>query len=371
MENENQKEKDQRYIDKMLVPQPPPVPEVELKPLVERINRDLKAAMKLLTPRQAKYFVNAYYQVQDYRIASAAQFREMEKMGEPNDAVTWLFKGLESMETQIKNLLGTWSMGYPIGVWSNSVTGIGPVIAAGLRAHLDIAQAPTAGHIWNFAGYNPKQEWLGKEKGKKLVLDSIEELKKYQPEWDEDKDEDLDFLIQTIATKTYQKPETLKKWSTSDARGETIQYSLDSVIKAVAKRPWNASVKLLAWKIGQSFVKVSNNPNDFYGHLYQQRKAQEIRRNENGELRGEAEKKLQKFRIGKRTDAYKWYSVGKLPPAHLDARARRWTVKLFLAHYQEIAWTLEYGTPPARPYVIEHLGHADKIEPPNKSVVGL
>ncbi len=41
------------------------------------------------------------------------------------------------------------------------------------------------------------------------------------------------------------------------------------------------------------------------------------------------------FNIGKSTEAYGHYSTGHLPPAPIDARARRWTVKLFLAHIQQ------------------------------------
>jgi hypothetical protein len=40
-------------------------------------------------------------------------------------------------------------------------------------------------------------------------------------------------------------------------------------------------------------------------------------------------------------------------------------VKLFLAHYHHVAWTLATGTPPPKPYVISILGHADFIAPPN------
>lgn len=51
------------------------------------------------------------------------------------------------------------------------------------------------------------------------------------------------------------------------------------------------------------------------------------------------------------------------PPAH--SRAKRWAVKLFLAHYHHVAWSLATGTPPPKPYVISVLGHADFIAPPN------
>jgi len=56
---------------------------------------------------------------------------------------------------------------------------------------------------------------------------------------------------------------------------------------------------------------------------------------------------------------------GKLPPAHIHARVKRWAVKLFLAHYHHVAWTLAIGAPPPKPYVIAVLGHADFIAPPN------
>ena len=131
------------------------------------------------------------------------------------------------------------------------------------------------------------------------------------------------------------------------------------------KRPWNAALKTLCWKIGESFVKVSGREGDFYGQLYLRRKQYEQARNDSGALADQAARKLERFNIGKETDAYKAYAVGKLPPAHIHSRAKRWAVKLFLAHYHHVAWTLATGTPPPKPYVISVMGHADFIAPPN------
>ena len=174
------------------------------------------------------------------------------------------------------------------------ICGIGPVIAAGLLAHIDIERAPTVGHIWNFAGLNPDQEW---------------------------------------------------------SKGQ--------------KRPWNAKLKTLCWKIGQSFVKVSNNDKDFYGKIYQERKAYESALNEAGEYAEQARAKLEKFKIGKDTESYKWYSEGKLPPAHIQQRAERYAVKLFLSHLHEIWYREHYGTEPPKPFAIAQLEHAHYISPPN------
>jgi hypothetical protein len=97
------------------------------------------------------------------------------------------------------------------------------------------------------------------------------------------------------------------------------------------------------------------------------RAAQGLRegRNEAGELADQAAAVLANKKIGKETEAYKAYSVGKLPPAHIDARARRWTVKLYLAHYHAVAYFDHYRVEAPRPYVLTVLGHADEIRCPN------
>ena len=64
------------------------------------------------------------------------------------------------------------------------------------------------------------------------------------------------------------------------------------------KRPWNAQLKVLCWKLGESFVKVSGNEKAFYGRIYKERKALEMAKNEAGEYAAQAAAKLEKFKIG-------------------------------------------------------------------------
>jgi hypothetical protein len=183
--------------------------------------------------------------------------------------------------------------------------------------------------------------------------------------------------------------------ATTNNKRKAIKLTKESLSRAAARRPWNATLKTLCWKIGQSFMKVSARENDVYGGLYLKRKAQEIEANERGDFAGQAKAKLD-TKIGKSTLAYLWYAgcltpelaaglrempsdkreaatkkvAGKpdsglamLPPGHIDARARRWAVKLFLAHYHHMAYRIEYGCEPPKPYVIEHLGHVHEIKP--------
>lgn len=131
------------------------------------------------------------------------------------------------------------------------------------------------------------------------------------------------------------------------------------------KRPFNASLKTACWNIGEAFVKVHNNPNDIYGHVYAERKILEETRNEQLGYADQAEAVLKARKIGKSTDAYKAYSIGKLPPAHIHARAKRYAVKLFLAHYHEVAYFDHYREMPPKPYVITQLHHAHYVGAPN------
>lgn len=260
-----------------------------LDPIV-RLSKDIKQAAIVLSKDEARFLVDAYYMMQEDRKRGNNQVRALNESGEPNSVLTWVAEQSSTLEKQIARALDAYSASQPIGIWARSIVGIGPVISAGLMAHIDIEKAPTVGHIWRFAGLDPTSKW---------------------------------------------------------GKGQ--------------KRPWNAGLKTLCWKIGESFVKVSNNPDDKYGKIYAERKLYEQARNERGELAAQAADVLETKKIGKTTDAYKAYSVGKLPPAHIHARAKRYAVKLFLAHYHAEAYRLHHGSEPPLPYPIAHLGHAHLI----------
>ena len=134
--------------------------------------------------------------------------------------------------------------------------------------------------------------------------------------------------------------------------------------KKKTKRPFNAQLKVLCWKLGESFVKVSGNDKAFYGKVYRERKELEIQRNDAGKFADQAEAILKKKNFKETTEAYKHYINGKLPPPHIQARSTRYAVKLFLSHLHEVWYKHEYGKNPPNPFVLEHGGHAHKIEPP-------
>jgi len=296
---------------------------------IHRLRKDLKDATKLIGRREARYLVDAYYQIQEMRKASGNQIRSVTPKGEeerpveplePHAILDWYNTNTELLENSLKKALSWYADSKPLGVWAQSIHGIGPVISAGLLAHIDFnpwrclnkdakkkckSDAPcsefchfekitTVGQIWSFAGLSVGQEWH---------------------------------------------------------KGE--------------RRPWNAQLKTLCWKIGDCFMKTYNSEKSFYGKIFAERWELEKQRNEQNQFADQAKVKLEKFNIRKSTDAYKSYSTGKLPPAHILARAERYTVKLFLSHYHAVGYEMQFGEKPPKPFVVEHLGHAHVIPPPN------
>jgi hypothetical protein len=250
----------------------------------------LKIAAKDLSRRQVRYLVDQYYVIQNFRIRCANQIRASAEVGEPTSLLDYTFEQNKTLENQIKLALDKYSQSTIMGRWSRSVVGIGPVIAAGIEAHIDIAKFPTAGHIWSFAGIVPGKVWNKSE-----------------------------------------------------------------------LRPWNARLKTLTWKIGDSFLKQKSRDKCVYGKMIDQRREYETRKNEAGDYADIALERVKT--VGKDTEAYKWYSNGKLPPGHILARSKRHAVKIFLAHWHQVAYKLVLKIEPPIPFPIAHMYHVHQIHP--------
>ncbi len=127
---------------------------------LKKLKIDLRSATATLSDKEARFLVDAYYIIQEDRKRSGNQVRSMGE--EPHQLLAWFFKQNKMLEGQLKTALERYSDSKPIGRWMKSLYGIGPVIAAGIMAHIDIKEAPTVGHIWRFAGLDPTSKW---EKG--------------------------------------------------------------------------------------------------------------------------------------------------------------------------------------------------------------
>jgi hypothetical protein len=297
--------------------------------MINRLSKDLAKAAKTMSKDEARFLVDGYYIIQEDRKRSGNQVRALQENKEPHALLLWFKENNEILEGQIKRALDIYSVSQPLGIWARSVYGIGPVIAAGLLAHIDLDVARHVADIWRYAGLDPTSKW---EKGQ--------------------------------------------------------------------KRPWNAELKVLCWKMGESFMKQSRDDECYYGKILLQRWSFEKARNKVGYNEAAAAFILANKNIGKDTDAYLWYSgslkakvldgwdeltmeakkkqmekckvapgkgLAMLPPAHILSRAKRYAVKWFLGDYFTVGYKLAGKETPI-PYPIAHLNHETIIAPHNMHI---
>lgn len=131
-------------------------------------------------------------------------------------------------------------------------------------------------------------------------------------------------------------------------------------------RPYNARLKALCYNIGDSFCKTSTNPKSFYGRVYRSRKVYEQKKNERGDYRDLA---IASLSYTKDSSARAYYEKGMLPPGRIELRARRYAVKLFLSHVQQVLYFLHYNDIPPKPYALIIPGKNIWIGPPNASMI--
>ena len=259
--------------------------------VIDRILKTIRDTLKdyELRDNEIAEAVELYYDAQELRIMHANK-----KRTEPPSRLTnWFNRWLMSGEKTVLSKLTKWverPEAPAEAQWAYSQIGIGPVIAAGLAAHIDVAKANHVSSVWKFAGYAPGAD--RKVKGQKL--------------------------------------------------------------------PYNARLKTLCWKLGESFVKVSGKEGATYGKLYAQCKRDEVSRNENGLYGRQAAEELATKKIKDKETKAK-LSTGKLTDGRLHARAKRRAVKIFLQHYWVIGREAR-GLPVTEPYAMAILGHSDKIE---------
>lgn len=297
---------------------------------IQRLEQDLRDASRLIGRQEARYLVDLYYEIQQFRINVAGQIRANEQEhgdSEPMRVHDAMFTSLHRLEKNIALTLKAFTEEYTVGLWCHSIKGIAGVLTAGLLAHIDI-------NPWRCVGEhkNPKDR----------CRSSSDEPCTPACGW-----------VRTITA--------AKIWRYAGL-DPTVQWEKGQI------RPWNAELKKLCWKIGESFIKVQNREGAYYGQIFFMRKELEISRNENGDFADQAARILEEKNFKKKTKAKRIYESGKLPPAHINSRARRYAVKRLLSHLQHVMYQNYYGELPPAPYPFVQGaapdGHTDYREPP-------
>lgn len=290
--------------------------------------------------------VDLYYQLQDNRKRSREQIRSIEQGrdgGKSSNAsvMNWVLLNQSIIEKQIPPIMKEVCENDEVGRWLLQIKGIGPVLAAGLLAYFNVEGKQYSNCFISYAGLNDhNRPWLGKEKSKQIIDEIMGDRKKVT-------EDDL----AKIAAKTQWSIEYLQKACYDEKKGKVI-LNRTKLQNACAKIPYNKSLKTLMWKVAQSFIYQSSN-GSYYGQLYLQRKAYEIKRNDEGYNKEYAEQHISTLK-DKSTETYKAYSEGMIPDSQITARARRWVEQLFLSHLFDEMYRVHNDALPPIPYILAH-----------------
>jgi hypothetical protein len=284
--------------------------------------KDRGIVLTMPSTRQARVLVDAYYNVQELRKRLTNQIRASEEAGEPCDTLVWLNKQDSHLETWVKLSLAGYVAGHKMGQWLAEVYGIGPVLAAGLLAHIDIQKAPTVGHIWQYCGLAGSGQKPWKPSTKRPWNAFLKSLCSYK--------------IGDMFIKFHNRPECAygllyaRRKEREAAKNDAGDFAEQATREASKKSkdseawPWNNA----CYPAGACTAALEIKDIDKRAALLKS-------------VRGEPGS-----------------GVPMLHLDHINSRARRYAVKQFLADFHAAWYRVEFGKDPPLPYPIAILGHA-------------
>ena len=265
-------------------------------------------------PYLLRNLVDIYYDFQSQRIQTQLRIGASERDHSMTEddlsiyGITTIFENAQTFEKDIEKLIKTQLKNYALyNQYLIKITGIGPMLAAGLIAYIDdIEKFKHVSSLWQYSGYGMNRYCMKCKKPTYLE-------------------------VQYDTGKTAKKLHPLEQCPICDEKTQSI---LQRRITGYQSN-WNDKLKVLAWKAGTSFVKQSAARSK-YRKLYDDIKAEEHR--------------LHPKKIKENSKTL--YSDG-----HLHNRAMRKVVKIFLAHLWQ-TWRRQQGLVATEPYAKQLLGHS-------------
>lgn len=313
---------------------------------IARLTKDMRESARLMGDEQARFLVDAYYQMQNDRIRSDHQVRQLRKSDEPSEMLEWYADQFGTIERQISLALDRYSLSRDEGKWARSITGIGGIIVAGLLANAGAdPERTTVGKLWSFAGLNPDRKW---EKGQKRPWNAT--LKR------------LCYLIGDSFTK-FQNHEAedygkyFKARRAFEIRGNDDGRFADQARQALIEKKFGKDTEAIAWYGGCYPAGTCRVWNDL------EIQARAVFPDDSARRQKWLTTARFDYLQAQRLEAGK--GLPMLPPARILLRAQRWPTKLFLSHWHHVTWEINFHTPPRVPYILDKkaVGPFPDLEP--------
>lgn len=321
---------------------------------INRLSKDLKDAATLLTRSDVRALVDLFYMQQRQRIRINNQITAAKKDARSSDLLGWALNNQKLFESNCQRALEGWCQQYEIvDRWVKKIYGVGPIITAGMLAHLDEKPPPTVGHWWSFAGIIPglkkekgvKRKWNGTLKTLLWKMSSVQvRLYAINPE-------------KSVYGKLYY-----------DRREYETQTNLSGKLSgqaqmALSEKNYSKETDAYKWYSGQYTART------YHEYLTTQAHYADLRRKEGDSKKRQKLAEEQTKALGEllsKNRVPEGTGQPMLPPLHIHARALRWVEKIFLSHWHHVAYEITYQVKPPRPWIIEHdPRHVHVIPPPH------
>lgn len=319
---------------------------------IKRLTRptgDIRIAAVDMSMVEARLVLRQFLELQPAQMSTKAHYKNLVKAGHTNSVMRFVKNSTEYVRTyQYKELLDIWTEKFPEARWAKSIFGIGSIIAAGLVCHIDFNKVKSPSSITQHAGQAPNSRKVTIEAAYALMEQSMELY------GDTPKDTHIKWLCKQL-DKDFN---TFHKFCRKKGR----PYHWDQIFSAIRWPSYDPTLKHICLLLGNTFILKKS----LYQAIYRERRDHwEIPRNEAGLYKKVAAKQLKMFNYKPWKDPYKCYTAGYLPDGHINNRARKYAVKIFLSHYYSVYYYIRTGEVPYNAYAIDILSGHKKILVPN------
>lgn len=308
-----------------------------------------------MSKAEAKYLMNYFFKIQALRVGSGNLQKRIvsDDEDDPLRVSSFMINNLFHLEKQLKSIFDIYSDRHLSSRWVRS-HGLGSKIATALQVYIDVTKVRHVSQVWKFMGLNANKHWITMKEAQEIVTRCREIVAGDDP---------TSAHLDWISARVKRPRPALEETALLCGVGSLTWSGIEG---ALVVRPWHRRLRTISIHMGMQIQRHSSYT-DFYNALYKERKSYEYERNERLMYKEQAAKKLAtgSFKLG--TSPHKWYSQGMLPPVHIQTRSMRWTTKLFMSHYFDVAYYEIYGKLPEPPYIIAHAEQmlGKKIKVPN------
>lgn len=277
--------------------------------LQSSIRKSKKASSKI-SDSEVRCLVSCYYISQEDRKRFYNQERTLgdvrEKFTSENAFLVTLAERAFDTEKEILNVLDDYTKEHQIGKWIRSVHGLGPVLAAGILAYIDITKVNHAGSIWVYAGINAEAKW---KKGEKRPWNQfLKNLSwKIGESFNKSQNNEKSYYGKIL------KDRKVYEWD-KNLKGEYKEQA----IKILKEKVFSQETNAYQWYSAQYNTAIMNEKKEWKGIV----------------------------------DSDKGECFPMLPPAHIVSRVKRYTVKRFYSDLYVVWHETHYKKKAPLPYVI-------------------